>query len=125
MVEKKIEEKEEKKVEKVENKVEKKPQPKEEKKAIDVKIKKEEKTKTKKTPEEIAAELEGLEILKYPLITEKAVNMIEAQNKLMFIVHESATKETVKKSIENLYKVKVSSVNMMNDMKARKKAIVQ
>src|SRR3989338_5106660 len=47
------------------------------------------------------------EILKYPLVTEKAVNMIDAENKLVFVVDGKATKQIVKKAVEELYKVKV------------------
>jgi len=86
--------------------------------------KKPEAKKSKKTIEEIEAEIKNLTIIKYPLITEKAVNMIEAENKLTFVVGRKTTKDTVKKSIEDLYNVKVDSVNIINDMKARKKAIV-
>lgn len=86
--------------------------------------KKEEVKKGKKTREEIKAEIRGLNVIKYPLITEKAVNMIEAQNKLIFVIDGNATKDAVKKSIEDLYKVKVSKVNIIRDMKARKRAIV-
>ncbi|MEK6958193.1 MAG: 50S ribosomal protein L23 [archaeon] len=70
-------------------------------------------------------ELESLNVLKYPLITEKAVNMIEAENKLVFVVDNRATKVTVKKAVESLYKVKVRKVNMLKDMKGKKRAIVR
>jgi len=80
--------------------------------------------KQKKSREEIETELRSLEIIKYPLITEKAVNMIEAENKLIFVVNKNATKPMVKEAVEKLYKVKVSAVNIIRDMKSRKKAIV-
>lgn len=64
-------------------------------------------------------------IIFYPLITEKAVGMIESQNKLCFIVSEKATKTIVKKTIQEMYGVKVDGVNIVRDMKARKKAIVK
>ena len=80
--------------------------------------------KQKKSREEIETELRSLEIIKYPLITEKAVNMIEAENKLIFVVNKNATKPIVKEAVEKLYKVKVSAVNIIRDMKSRKKAIV-
>jgi ribosomal protein uL23 len=65
------------------------------------------------------------EIILYPLITEKAVNMIETENKICFIVNKKAGKTEVKKAIETLYNVKVDSVKTINDMKGRKKAIVR
>ena len=80
--------------------------------------------KQKKSREDIETELRSLDILKYPLITEKAVNMIEAENKLIFVVNKNATKPMVKEAVEKLYKVKVSAVNIIRDMKSRKKAIV-
>jgi len=63
--------------------------------------------------------------LNYPVISEKAVNMIEAQNKITFIVDKKATKPDIKKAIEERYKVGVESVNVMRDMNGRKKAIIR
>ena len=65
-----------------------------------------------------------MDILKHPLVTEKAVNMIEAENKLTFVVDSDATKPAIKNAVESLYKVKVRKVNVLRDMKARKRAIV-
>ncbi|MEI7961564.1 MAG: 50S ribosomal protein L23 [archaeon] len=72
-----------------------------------------------------AATLHDLEVVLYPLVTEKAVNMIEAENKITFIVNDNATKPEVKKVLEEAYGIKVNKVNMLRDMKGRKKAIVQ
>jgi large subunit ribosomal protein L23 len=69
--------------------------------------------------------LEGEEIILYPLITEKAVGMIESQNKLSFVVNKKASKSDVKNAIEKSYGVKVDSVNALRDMKGRKKMIVK
>lgn len=65
------------------------------------------------------------EILRYPLITEKAINMIETENKLVFIVDEKSKKDSVKKAVEDLFGVEVDSVNIMKDMKNRKRAFVK
>ncbi len=65
------------------------------------------------------------EVILFPLITEKAVNMIEAENKLCFIVAKDATKPEVKKAVEESYAIKVDSVKVLNDRKGRKKAIVK
>jgi large subunit ribosomal protein L23 len=70
-------------------------------------------------------ELKDYEILVHPLVSEKAVNMIESQNKLTFIVNNKTNKKDVRKAIENLYKVKVDEVRITNDLKGRKKAIVK
>ena len=72
----------------------------------------------------IEEQVKDLEILKYPLVTEKAVNMIETENKIIFIVGANETKQTVKRAVENLYKVKVNAVNIIKDMQSRKRAIV-
>src|SRR3989344_1704955 len=71
------------------------------------------------------AVLHAYQTLIHPLITEKAINMIESENKLVFVVRNNATKQEVKKAVEELYGVKVDSVNIMRDMKARKRAFVR
>lgn len=70
-------------------------------------------------------QLEAYKVIAFPLITEKAVNMIETENKLVFIVKGDATKTTVRKAVEALYGVKVDKVNIVRDMKARKRALVK
>ncbi|HLD58533.1 MAG TPA: 50S ribosomal protein L23 [archaeon] len=65
------------------------------------------------------------EVVLYPLITEKAVNMIEAENKICFVVNSKATKSEIKKSVEKMYSVKVDSVKTLNDLKGKKKAFVK
>jgi len=64
-------------------------------------------------------------IVKHPLATEKAVRLMNTENKLIFIVDKRATKQEIRKAVEELFKVKVLNVNTMNDMKGRKKAYVQ
>lgn len=83
--------------------------------------KKEEKKETKG----FALELEDFGYLKFPLMTEKAITLIEKENKLSFIATETATKADIKKLIEKVYKVKVEKVNVLNDMKGRKKVTVK
>ncbi|PJE81534.1 50S ribosomal protein L23 [Candidatus Pacearchaeota archaeon CG10_big_fil_rev_8_21_14_0_10_32_42] len=45
-----------------------------------------------------------------PLVTEKAVMAIEAENVLGFITEKEKTKEEIKKEIEGMFKVKVEKV---------------
>jgi large subunit ribosomal protein L23 len=52
-------------------------------------------------------------ILKAPHITEKATNLAE-KNQYVFRVWQKANKNEVKKAIENLYKVKVMDVKIIN-----------
>ena len=61
----------------------------------------------------------------HPLMTEKAIQLIEKENKIVFIVDKKATKPEIKHEIEKLYGVKVDSVNTMVDRKGRKKAYVK
>lgn len=59
-----------------------------------------------------------------PLSTEKAVRLMEAENKLVFLVDRKATKADIKKELEETYKVKVKSVNTLISPDAKKRAYV-
>ena len=65
------------------------------------------------------------QIILYSLITEDAINLIESENKLMFIVNLRANKAMVKKTVEELYEVKVEKVNLLITSKGLKKAFVK
>jgi large subunit ribosomal protein L23 len=58
-------------------------------------------------------------------MTEDAVNLIEKENKLTFIVDLKSTKHDVKRDIEKIYEVKVQKVNTLITMNGRKKAFVK
>lgn len=64
-------------------------------------------------------------IIEYPMLSEKAVNMIEKENKLVFVVKDSATKKQIKEEIEKMYNVKVANVNTVIGIKGKKKAFVK
>lgn len=64
-------------------------------------------------------------VIEYPLLSEKAVGAIERENKLVFIVRKDATKQQIKKAVEEMYEVKVASVNTMISMKGVKRAYVK
>jgi large subunit ribosomal protein L23 len=51
-----------------------------------------------------------LDIVKYPILSEKTIRLIE-QNQYSFAVDSSADKSDVKSAIEKLFQVKVVSVN--------------
>ena len=53
-------------------------------------------------------------IIKKPVITEKMTAISEKLNQFAFIVDKNANKYQIKDSIEELYGVKVASVNTMN-----------
>ncbi|MEK6973077.1 MAG: 50S ribosomal protein L23 [archaeon] len=69
--------------------------------------------------------LKSYDIVLHPLITEKSVNAIEKENKLVFVVNKRSTKKEIREAIEDLYDVKIDSINVVNDMKGRKKAFVR
>lgn len=58
--------------------------------------------------------------IKRPYVTEKTFNLIERENKLVFIVDVKAGKRAIKEAIELLYKVKVQSVNTENTVYGKK-----
>lgn len=70
------------------------------------------------------AQKTSLQIMKHPSSTEKSIRMMEAENKLIFIVDKKATKEQIKKAIEELYEAKVDSVKT-TITKGQKKAYVK
>jgi large subunit ribosomal protein L23 len=65
------------------------------------------------------------ETILYPLATEKAIKMIESENKIVFVVDKRATKRDIKRAVEELYKVKVESVNVLVSPDGKKKAFVK
>lgn len=64
-------------------------------------------------------------IIKRPLITEKTFDLIERENKLVFIVNRSANKNQIKRAIEKIHNVKVIKVNTMITPKGEKKAFIK
>jgi len=70
-------------------------------------------------------ELDPYDIILYPLMTEVASRLIETENKLVFIVNIKATKEDIKRAVEELYDVKVEKVNVVITPKGQKKAFVK
>jgi large subunit ribosomal protein L23 len=57
--------------------------------------------------------------------TQKAVSLIEKENKLTFVVRIEATKEDVKRAVEKLYGVEVEKVNTLITPRGEKKAYVK
>lgn len=66
-----------------------------------------------------------MNVIKHLLSTEKAVRMMESENKLTFIVEDTATKPTIKKAIETKFKVKVVAVNVLVTPEGTKKAFIK
>lgn len=64
-------------------------------------------------------------VILYPQATEKAVRLIESENKLIFVVDKSANKSDIKMAIETLYEVKVKSVSVEITPDGKKRAYVR
>lgn len=64
--------------------------------------------------------LSHAQIIKCPIITDKATRLIE-ENKYTFFVHPSSNKSIIKSAIENLFKVKVLKVNTCNLARKKKR----
>ncbi|RLE89333.1 MAG: 50S ribosomal protein L23 [Thermoprotei archaeon] len=60
-----------------------------------------------------------------PVATEKAVNLVETNNTLTFIVDIKATKHQIKKAIEEIFGVKVLKVNTLITPRGEKKAYIK
>ena len=64
-------------------------------------------------------------IIRYPSGTEKAIRLMDSENKLVFIVDRKARKSDIKNAIESAYGVKVAQVNTFISNKGIKKAYVR
>ena len=62
--------------------------------------------------------------LKHPLVTEKAMNEMDFDNKLQFICEIGASKLDIAEAVERQFDVVVDSVNTQNTMDGEKKATV-
>ena len=64
-------------------------------------------------------------IIKYPLSTEKSIRLMEAENKLIFVVNRDTTKKEIKKAVEDMFKVEVDKVNTFVNADGEKRAYVK
>ncbi|MBI3052248.1 50S ribosomal protein L23 [Candidatus Woesearchaeota archaeon] len=69
--------------------------------------------------------MEPFKVAKYPLSTEKGIRLMESENKLVFLVDRSASKQEIKEAIEKMFKVKVDRVSTMIGASGRKRAYVR
>jgi large subunit ribosomal protein L23 len=67
---------------------------------------------------------EARRIIIKPYITEKAFNLIEGQNMIVFIVNRHATKKNIKAALKTLYETEALQVNTLRSIRG-KKAIVK
>ena len=59
-------------------------------------------------------QIELMNVLESPVISEKSSLSAEKQNRVVFRVKRTATKHQVKRAIELLFKVEVDSVHVLN-----------
>lgn len=64
-------------------------------------------------------------VLRHPLLSEKAIALIEKENKLVFVVDTHASKSQIKEEVEKTYSVKVEDVNTVMTQKGEKRAFVK
>ena len=64
-------------------------------------------------------------VIVYPMMSEDTVKLIEAENKITFIVNNKASKHDVRRAVEELYEVKVSRVSTLMTPEGKKKAYVK
>jgi len=67
---------------------------------------------------------ESTDIIIRPVSSESALERLEKENKLTFIVSQKANKVAIKTAVEKLYSVKVKSVNTSIGTTGEKKAVV-
>jgi large subunit ribosomal protein L23 len=63
--------------------------------------------------------------LMYPIATEKAINMIERNNVITYMVDLRSNKAQIKKEFEDMFKVKVDRVNVEIEPRNRKRAYIK
>lgn len=65
------------------------------------------------------------DVVRYPLLSEDAVTLLEAENKITFIVDRRSDKHDIKRAVQELYEVKVLDVRTLITPEGDKKAFVR
>ena len=68
--------------------------------------------------------MDPFKIIKYPVSTEKAVRLMESDNKLTFIVNLKATKNDIKNALKKGFDIDVKIVRTFITPEGKKKAYV-
>jgi large subunit ribosomal protein L23 len=63
------------------------------------------------------------DILFHPYVTEKTMFQMEDHNKLEFVVRRDSNKSEIKEAFEELFEVKVESVNIKNSRQGKRAVI--
>jgi large subunit ribosomal protein L23 len=69
--------------------------------------------------------MDPFKTLTNPHKTEKSISLVEAENKIVFIVNRKANKGEIKRVFEELFNVKVEKINTLITRDGRKKAFVK
>lgn len=69
--------------------------------------------------------MDAYKTIRYPVMTEVTNRILEAENKLVFMVSKKATKRDIKLAVEELYDVVVDNVNSTITPEGEKKAFVK
>lgn len=69
--------------------------------------------------------MDSYTIIKHPVSTEKAMRLMEAENKLIFVVDNKATKSGIKAAAEEIFKATVVKVNTLVTNKGVKRAYIK
>ena len=59
-------------------------------------------------------QIDLMSILEAPVVSEKSTRNAEKENRVVFRVKRTATKQQVKRAVELLFKVEVDSVHVLN-----------
>jgi len=64
-------------------------------------------------------------IIEHPLVTEKAMDDMDFENKLQFVVNPDATKPEIRDVVEERFEISVEKINTQVTMNGKKKAVVR
>ncbi|WP_121822481.1 50S ribosomal protein L23 [Halostella salina] len=65
------------------------------------------------------------DVIVHPLVTEKAMNQMDFDNKLQFVVDLDASKPEIAEAVNEQFDIEVEKVNTQVTMNGRKKATVR
>ncbi|MFC7154201.1 50S ribosomal protein L23 [Halomarina halobia] len=66
-----------------------------------------------------------MSVIRYPNVTEKAMNEMDFENKLEFVVDANASKPEIKEALEEQFDIAIVSVNTQVTPEGTKKATVR
>jgi len=67
--------------------------------------------------------MDPYDVILHPIITEVSSRILEAENKIVFAVSLKASKEDIKRAVEELYEVKVEKVTTVVTSKGVKRKV--